>query len=299
MKTKSIVILFILFAGLVLISFYGTKLREGYTDAQNQAEAERKSAEAAGVHNKDDLARLNASRSESSSGSSSGSSSSYETKNAGSEIIQSGTSLYGPNGEICQVLVDENNKQYLEVRDSIAKTPVYYNYDLTTTDKFTGPSGSTAEAYFGVDNQPRIKITDNSGNSKVFSINGTHANSNDGSVSNSNYNPVVDVGFTGSPMGSNNYNSVYSSSLPSGIPADRIVPGTEDLYILKSQVVPPGCPALTNAPPQQNSSTCPPCPGCARCPEPAFECKKVPNYKSMDTQNLPFPVLNDFTSFGM
>jgi hypothetical protein len=299
MKTNSIVILFILFAGLVLMSFYGTRLREGLigqTDAQNQAEAERKSAEAAGVRNKDDLAMLNASRSESSSGSSS----SYETRNSGSDIIQSGTSMYGPNGEICQVLVDENNKQYLEVRNSITQSPVYYNYDLTATNKFTGPNGSYAEVYLGVDNQPRISITDNNGNTKVFSIDGTHANSTNGSVSNSNYNPVVDSGFTGSRMGSNNYNSVYSSSLPTGIPASQILPGTEDLYILKSQVVPPVCPACAaTKSPQESSSTCPPCPACARCPEPAFECKKVPNYKSMDNQYLPFPVLNDFTSFGM
>jgi hypothetical protein len=306
MKTKTIVILFILFVGLVLMSYYGTKLREGVggmTDAENQAEAERKSAEAAQVRNKDDLAKLNASRSNSSgsrSGSRSGSSSSYETRNSGSEIIQSGTSLYGPNGEICQVLVDENNKQYLEVRNSITQSPVYYNYDLTATDKYTGPNGSYAEVYIGVDNQPRISITDATGNTKIFSVDGTHANSNNGRVSNSNYNPVVDMGFTGSPMGSNNYNSVYSSSLPTGIPASQIVPGTEDLYILKSQVVPPVCPACaaTKAP-QQSSSTCPPCPACARCPEPAFECKKVPNYKSIDNQYLPFPVLNDFTSFGM
>lgn len=298
MKTKSIVILFILFVGLVLISFYGTKLREGLigqTDAQNQAEADRKSAEAAGVHNKDDLAKLQSSHSNIGS----------DTKNAGSDIIQSGTSLYGPNGEICQVLVDENNKQYLEVRDSIIKSPVYYKYDLTATNKFTGPNGSSAEVYIGVDNQPRISITDKDGNTKIFAVDGTHSNSINGNVSNSNYNPVVDVGFTGSPMGSNNYNSVYSSSvysssLPNGIPSSQIVPGTEDLYILKSQVVPPVCPACpaTKAP-QESSSTCPPCPACARCPEPAFECKKVPNYKSMDSQYLPFPVLNDFTSFGM
>jgi hypothetical protein len=279
------------------MSYYGTKLREGLigqTDAENQAEAERKSAEAAGVHNKDDLAELNAS-----SSNGSGSSSSPETRNAGSEIIQGGTSLYGPNGEICQILVDENNKQYLEVRDSIAKSPVYYHYDLSATDKYTGPNGSSAEVYLGVDNQPRISITDATGNAKVFLVDGTHANTNNGDVSNSNYNPVVDAGFTGSPMGSNNYNSVYSSSLPTGIPASKIVPGTEDLYILKSQVVPPVCPACQVTSRVAEQSKCPPCPACARCPEPAFECKKVPNYKSMDSQYLPFPVLNDFTSFGM
>ena len=45
--------------------------------------------------------------------------------------------------------------------------------------------------------------------------------------------------------------------------------------------------------------TCPPCPACERCPEPAFDCKKVPNYRSPSIgQYLPLPVLNDFSSFN-
>ena len=46
------------------------------------------------------------------------------------------------------------------------------------------------------------------------------------------------------------------------------------------------------------SSKCPPCPACERCPEPAFTCEKVINYKSpASKQYLPMPVLNDFSSF--
>lgn len=262
MKTKSIVILLFLFAGLVLISYLAPKLQEGLigqTDAENQAEADRKSSEAAQVHNKDDLAKLQETISNRSGS---------DSTNTGSNIIQSGTSLYGPNGEICQVLVEEKNKQYLEVRDSITKPPVYYHSTFNKSG-FTGPNGSSAEVYLGVDNQPRISITDAAGNTKVFSIDGTHANS----TNNSNYNPVAN---TGSPMGSNNYNSVYSTSLPGGIPSSQIVPGKEDLYILKTQVVPPVCPA---------------------CPQPSLDCKKKSNNK--DNQYLPYPVLNDYTSFGM
>jgi hypothetical protein len=49
---------------------------------------------------------------------------------------------------------------------------------------------------------------------------------------------------------------------------------------------------------QQNKETCPPCPACERCPEPAFECKKVPNYRSPSIDNyMPVPVLNDFSNF--
>jgi hypothetical protein len=44
--------------------------------------------------------------------------------------------------------------------------------------------------------------------------------------------------------------------------------------------------------------SCPPCPACERCPEPAFECKKVPNYRSPSIgQYMPMPILNDFSSF--
>jgi hypothetical protein len=46
------------------------------------------------------------------------------------------------------------------------------------------------------------------------------------------------------------------------------------------------------------NDTCPPCPACERCPEPAFDCKKVPNYRSPSMgQYLPMPVLNDFSNF--
>ena len=68
-----------------------------------------------------------------------------------------------------------------------------------------------------------------------------------------------------------------------------------DLYILKSQIVPPVCPVC----PTVSSSTdkCQPCPPCARCPEPSFECKKVPNYQSNNVSYLPRPLLNNFSTF--
>ena len=44
--------------------------------------------------------------------------------------------------------------------------------------------------------------------------------------------------------------------------------------------------------------SCPPCPACERCPEPAFECKKVPNYRSPSIgQYMPMPILTDFSKF--
>ena len=77
-----------------------------------------------------------------------------------------------------------------------------------------------------------------------------------------------------------------------------IPPGQEDLYILKSEVVPPVCPACPEPLlkcSDTDSKKCPPCPPCERCPEPSFECKKVPNYK---TGNLGANYNNFNTGFG-
>lgn len=84
-----------------------------------------------------------------------------------------------------------------------------------------------------------------------------------------------------------------------GIPKSQIPKGDEDLYILKSQIVPPVCPACPTVSSCPRKEPCPSCPPCARCPEPSFECKKVPNYSSNDDRYLPRPVLADFSQFGM
>lgn len=88
-----------------------------------------------------------------------------------------------------------------------------------------------------------------------------------------------------------------------GIPKSMIPKGDEDLYILKSQVVPPVCPAcpsIATCPDVNSEKKCPPCPPCGRCPEPAFECKKVPNYAAAKKNKVaPRAVLSDFSSFGM
>jgi hypothetical protein len=91
---------------------------------------------------------------------------------------------------------------------------------------------------------------------------------------------------------------------PSNIPKHKIQRGDEDLYILKSEIVPPVCPACPNlvSCPGNSSTPPPPCPPCGRCAEPAFECKKVPNYNSRSSRMddyLPRPVLNSFSQFGM
>ena len=96
-----------------------------------------------------------------------------------------------------------------------------------------------------------------------------------------------------SSNGSNGSNGSDGSDGSNGITRDQIPNGQEDLYILKSQIVAPVCPACPPPPAIKCDSIgkkCPPCPPCARCPEPAFECKKVPNYSSSSLMGqLPIP----------
>ena len=95
------------------------------------------------------------------------------------------------------------------------------------------------------------------------------------------------------------YTTAKSGDGPEGVPSTAIPPGDEDLYILKSEIVPPVCPACPTTANCPREKPCRPCPPCARCPEPAFECKKVPNYRAGNSDYLPKPVLNDFGQFGM
>lgn len=78
---------------------------------------------------------------------------------------------------------------------------------------------------------------------------------------------------------------------------EDIPEGDEDLYILKSEIVPPVCPKCPDAAVCPRAKPCPACPPCARCPEPAFTCKKVPNYRSQNQSELPMPMLNTFAAF--
>lgn len=108
---------------------------------------------------------------------------------------------------------------------------------------------------------------------------------------------------SGSDNSSSNEDGTISGSVSDneeGVPLSKIPPGDEDLYILKSKIVPPVCPKCPDVinTCKDDGGKCPPCPACARCPEPSFECKKVPTYNP-DNSMLPKPILNDFSQFGM
>ena len=203
-----------------------------------------------------------------------------------------------------------------------------------SSNVFYGPNGNTATI---VNTQQGTAIQVNTGNGTMtFTATMPNAMPETSSMSSTQY-----YGSTGTPVQSANYtlgytqqitgpagntayyaegpagNTVvdYSSSLPAGIPKRRIPAGEEDLYILKSQVVPPVCPVCPNSSVCPRDKPCPACPACARCPEPSMTCKAVPNYSStnynngmsndspfgggmINNQYIPIPVLNDFSTFG-
>jgi hypothetical protein len=108
---------------------------------------------------------------------------------------------------------------------------------------------------------------------------------------------ITDSNHTDYPVKSYTHRKPKSTSL--GIPYSQIPTGNEDLYILKSEVIPPVCPMCPSISACPSKEPPPPCPPCARCPEPAFDCKKVPNYNNTDNRYLPVPILSDFSQFGM
>jgi len=90
----------------------------------------------------------------------------------------------------------------------------------------------------------------------------------------------------------------------------------DNMYVLKSEVVPPICPTCPQTTACPKKKPCPPCPPCARCPDNNFECKKVPNYEggnsslfpanmfgpgssssNEDDDSAPQPYLNSFAQF--
>ena len=156
-----------------------------------------------------------------------------------------------------------------------------------TSSTYTGPEGNQATVYTG-----------SSGRKAVAKDGSVYYNGNYDNT----YNNTNKATYTG-PAG--NQATVYTGpdggkavSTNGGIYRRQIPPGQEDLYILKSEIVPPVCPACPTSAACPRQEPCQPCPPCARCPEPAFECKKVPNYNSSNDQFLPRPVMNDFSSFG-
>jgi hypothetical protein len=201
------------------------------------------------------------------------------------------TTYYGPNGATATVVNGDNGQQAINVQTSSGS----YTYTQSGSSYYN-PDNTTSTQYYGSTGYP-IQSSDNS-----LAYQGPYGGSA-GSVTGPQGNTASYAqgpqGNTVAGINTGGYGDQYYSTMPQGISKSQIPAGQEDLYILKSQVVPPICPACPTSAACPRQEKCPPCPACARCPEPSFECKKVPNYNAIGSDYLPTPVLNDFSSFGM
>jgi len=108
--------------------------------------------------------------------------------------------------------------------------------------------------------------------------------------SNVKYDPTINAGISASSLGSPVSAlspSTFPLNTPGGIQGMNSVTGNDQAN------------GAAGAGASKGEHQCPPCPACARCPEPAFECKKVPNYSRSEDINAPKPVMADFSQFGM
>jgi len=256
---------------------------------------------------------------------------------SGSSVtLQNGTFFTDANGNTITVGTNSNGTQNLQLQLASADAAHVFHptsqSSTNATSKFTSASGGiTATAFKGNDGQTAIRLQ-NGNTTSIFLQPGSTTNSQN-QIKNTQYygstgysvNPTsYTMAYTNTQPTNTNYGTTYYSTLPKGIPQSQIPPGQEDLYILKSQIVPPVCPvcpACANSYSKSKSNSnsnsdneygsnglagsaygdkkCPPCPACERCPESAFECKKVPNYNAVNNDYLPQPVLSDFSQFGM
>ena len=235
------------------------------------------------------------------------------------------TIFYGPNGGTAKVIKTQNNNTIV-ITNKNGTTNIYY-IDKNSTDPnmstYYGQNGGSAKIITDSNGTQTVEITGPNGSKLVYTGDNTYTyNSQDNTINqydadNNTTGTDINASTYYSPNGSqattisgpsgNTYStydsSSYYNSNSQGIPRSQIPSGQEDLYILKSQVVPPVCPVCPNPIMQCSdkfdTTKCPACPACARCPEPAFDCKKVPNYKAFNQDFMPVPVLADFSTFGM
>lgn len=220
----------------------------------------------------------------------------------------------GPNGATATIAKSDDGKQIIKVTTSNGEL-VSYSEDsvhVTTTDnmndvgnnvdvnQYTGPAGNTVTTVSGGNGNTAAKKTNYNDNYDVADVNDVDVDQYTGPRGNTATSVTGPRGNTAVSASGTDNKYDYDEYLPQGIPKNQIPAGDEDLYILKSQVVPPVCPVCpTCSGAVTKEKKCPACPPCGRCPEPAFDCKKVPNYSAFNSRYMPMPVLNSFSGFGM
>jgi len=252
----------------------------------------------------------------------------HYNRTGSSSQLQSGLTFTDISGNTMTVISNSDGTKSIQLLQLGQNTPVTFS-SMPPSNLNSSYNALPNTFYFG--NVNANVITDNNGQLAIqFNLpNGQNVIFTQSGTNMDNINSTQYYGSTGNPIQKSNstlaysgynddtfkpnteslskynnglttdYGNKYSTSLPAGIPTSQIPQGKEHLYILKSEIVPPVCPACPTSAACPRQEKCPPCPACARCPEPSFECKKVPNYNAINNDSLPIPVLNDFSQFGM
>ena len=241
--------------------------------------------------------------------------------------------FYGPDGGTAKVIQTPNNNTIV-ITNKNGTTEIYY-IDTNGTDAsvstYYGPNGGSAKMITESNGNKAVQITTPDGSKIVYTGNNINTGINNNANTNDSVDDTInqydsDYNTTGTDVSASTYygpyggqsttvsgpsgntyssydSSAYYNSQSNGIPRSNIPPGDEDLYILKSQIISPICPACPNViqkcPDNFDATKCPPCKPCGRCELPPFECKKVPTYNAFNSDAMPVPILSDFTSFGM
>ena len=187
-------------------------------------------------------------------------------------------------------MVKELSEMYPQIFSQLLQSDPALAGIVSQSGSSSGGSMPNAGQRLPFPTQPNVGQPSSTGSLSAFNANTSNASS----IS----NPPSSVSSIIQTSGGQQVLATHQNTVQ-GIPSSHIPQGQEGLYILKSEIVPPvcpACPAVTTCPRQK---PCQPCPPCDRCPEPAFDCKKVPNYRSSNQDYLPRPVLNDFSQFGM
>ena len=329
MSATALFFFVLLLLGLILFSFLGTR-RQGFTTNSYTTENGGQ-AKTVTTNNGNTYGVATGSQGNMVAGSSTN----YDNYNhyTGSSIP---TLFYGPNGGTARVIQTPTNNTIV-ITSQNGTTDIYYidnptdsstntnntsNTSSATMNTYYGPNGASATIVTDNSGKQMVEISTSSGNKIVYTQDNmyqspTNDMNSDNDISNTNTSYPSSTSSTypsstsstypssssSTYQGTNYDSSAYYNSLPQGVPRSQIPQGQEDLYILKTEVVPPVCPVcpppIVQCPDNFDSSKCPPCPPCARCPEPSFECKKVPNYSAFNPDTMPVPALANFSSFGM
>jgi hypothetical protein len=178
--------------------------------------------------------------SDTSSSSSSSSSSDYDNYNhyTGSYYASIYYSSNG-NGNTARV-IDTGNNKVIIITKANGTSETYYSTSTTSTATtvYDGPNGSTAKIVSDSNGQTTISVTNSDGTTAVYTKNNDYT-----------YSSSVTDNFL------NNGNN-YSDSLPYGIPGSQIPINQGDMYILKTQIVPPVCPMCPSFNTNTNTSKC-------------------------------------------